>query len=484
MRVNPPTTRASRPKSWRDLLQQVPIKDSLGQITGWKPTPNLFNLALILTHHPVWKGLLMFNEFAEAITKMRPIPGVAMMENKGLKGNLTDADIEAVRVWFIAQEKVVAKSSDIKAAIVHASRQNSRHPVRDYLHARKWDRKDRLETVLIDYFGAADTPYIRGIGKLWFISAIARVMQPGCQVDYALVFESTEQGWKKSQSLRNLVPEKAWFSDTGISIGDKDSYQNLHGAWIYCLDEMASVHGADVQKMKNFMTGTIDRYRKSYGHFVESIPRQNVFCCTVNPEEGGIFADRTGNRRFWPVRMTKKADVVGLVKVRDQLWAEAKARFDAKEKWWPDDKLTALCAAEQRVRVQIDPWVELIRTWMARKCPMRDEQGHFLDQRVPMGRGVSTAEVLMHALGKQAGHMTRGDSMRVASCLKELDFASNPVLRMEGGTRDRYYLPNAPRPTNLEPVAAGAAKPDTTKQVAQVVQLKRVRPLDSRPSKK
>jgi hypothetical protein len=74
--------------------------------------------------------------------------------------------------------------------------------------------------------------------------------------------------------------------------------------------------------MKNFLTSPNDRYRPSYGRFSQEFPRQNVFICTINPEAGGYFADRTGNRRFWPVTVTK-IDVEGLVKARDQIWAEA-----------------------------------------------------------------------------------------------------------------------------------------------------------------
>ena len=54
------------------------------------------------------------------------------------------------------------------------------------------------------YFHADDTPYVRAIGPRWLISSVARIYQPGCQVDHTLVLEGP-QGRLKSQAAPDLA---------------------------------------------------------------------------------------------------------------------------------------------------------------------------------------------------------------------------------------------------------------------------------------
>jgi putative DNA primase/helicase len=454
----PKPTKPKPKTSWRQLLQCNPIKEN-GIIVGWVPKPISYNAAIIMTHHPAWKGSLFYNEFSEQIIKSRSVPVVNGLDRGSSKpGPWIDEDTEAARVWFQAIEKMLIPAADFASALVHASRQDRKHPVREYLNTSKWDGKKRIDTVLIDYFGVEDTPYARGVSRCWFISAVARIMEPGCQADYALILEGP-QGLGKSRALRHLMPsgKGSWFSETGIIIGNKDSYQNLHGVWVYCLDEMASVHGADVRTMKNFMTSPDDRYRPPFGKVPQNFPRQNIFACTINPEAGGYFADRTGNRRYWPVQCTK-LDIEGLAKARDQIWAEARAVYEkpmpsaqrpVASRWWPDTKLTLLCVEEQKKRLHIEPWVEVVASWIHAGCHMRDEDGHFVEQRVPSARGLTTSEVQQHALGVNPNQMTVGSSMRVARVLRELGFGCSQ-RETHGGVRDYYYKPGAP---TLAPVS-------------------------------
>src|SRR5260221_13593165 len=95
------------------------------------------------------------------------------------------------------------------------------------------------------------------------------------------------------------------------------------------LDETRRDRGGQSYFVRRF-----DKFRPAYGHRSESYPRQCVFCATSNEE--AIFKDHTGNRRFWPVTVSR-IDLDLINADRDQLWAEAKSRFVAREKWWIDD---------------------------------------------------------------------------------------------------------------------------------------------------
>jgi putative DNA primase/helicase len=58
-------------------------------------------------------------------------------------------------------------------------------------------------------------------------------------------------------------------------------------------------------------------------------------CLLVTVNHCTYLRDETGGRRFWPV-VYGQIDVDGLAGVRDQLWAEAKVRFESGCAWWLD----------------------------------------------------------------------------------------------------------------------------------------------------
>jgi putative DNA primase/helicase len=206
-------------------------------------------------------------------------------------------------------------------------------------------------------------------------------------------------------------------------MGDKDSYQALHGVWIYGLDELDSLRRSERTRTKNFLTQTIDRYRPSYGRTTKSVPRQNVFCGTTNEE---AYLDDTANRRFWPVRLICQILPAVIAEDRDQLWAEAVARYDSGERWYADTaELRALCEAEQDARRTEDAWVSAVRIW--------------IDRRVDHSAGYSTFEVLTEALEIEPGRVTKSDSMRAANVLHDLGFRT--VKRNQvGHVRERRYF--------------------------------------------
>ena len=72
----------------------------------------------------------------------------------------------------------------------------------------------RVDTLLVDYLGAEDTPYVRAVTRKTLIGAIQRVWEPGCKFDTVLVLDG-KPGIGKSTLLRKLGGK--WFSDSSGS---------------------------------------------------------------------------------------------------------------------------------------------------------------------------------------------------------------------------------------------------------------------------
>ena len=182
--------------------------------------------------------MLAFDQFnARVVIRKRPYWG-----DEEADASWTDHHESLVRVWF-QDEDIAANQSDIGRAVQAAARNNLVHPVRSFLDSLAWDGKARIDSWLIDYMHADDTPYARAVGPRYLISAVARIYQPGCKVDHMLVLEGP-QGKQKSEALRTLAVRDAWFTDRLSHISSKDAAQELAGVWLIEWAEMEALFRA------------------------------------------------------------------------------------------------------------------------------------------------------------------------------------------------------------------------------------------------
>lgn len=245
-------------------------------------------------------------------------------------------------------------------AINFQARLNPYSPPADFLMAlsNHWDGVDRLEDVFQDFFGAENTALNRAYSKKWFIQAAARVLEPGIKADHVLVLQGP-QGVGKSRFAELIAVESEWFASGLPGLTDqKAAVEKLRGVWIFEVAELNGFKKSEVEKIKEFITMRTDRYRPAYGLTVREFKRTAVFLATTNEEE--FLRDSTGNRRFWPIRVTTPLDVELLKAALPQLWAEATVRFLRREPYWLTPEETAEQAISVKRQLYAGPYEEYL----------------------------------------------------------------------------------------------------------------------------
>ena len=315
-----------------------------------------YNAERILSLDPKFAGRLRFNAFTLDI-ECRDIEWKGTPEGRWTSWDDTDD----MRLTYFAQmNDVDLTNTTCRKGAYHAAIRREVHPVREYFGNLAWDGKSRLETMLATYCGVENNAYAAEIGKRWMISAVARIMEPGCKADHVLVLEG-EQGVGKSSFVQQLTPDIDWYSPGLRELGTKDSYIGVHGRMIVEIPELAAIRRSTNETVKDFLTIQTDDFRPPYALKNKKVPRQCVFIATTNSYEW--LTDETGGRRYWPVRV-KKVDLKSLVRDRNQLWAEAHALYRRGEQWHLPEHLVAMAEAEQKARMDQDAWQEVIEKWL------------------------------------------------------------------------------------------------------------------------
>lgn len=360
------------------------------------PLATLLNFVTILEGDPKFSGRCQRDEF-----RLRTI----------VDGNpVRDDDETAINLEIARMYGIRASSTLVGEAVRHVGNQHPVHPVRAYLDGLTWDGVVRTETWLTEHCGAEATPLVGEVGRCFLVGAVARVMQPGCKVDNVLILVGT-QGIGKSRAFATLAGAD-WFSDSAIDFASKDAYQQLPGVWIFELAELDSLRRSETSAVKAYISAQVDHYRPSYGRNTVDVPRQTVFVGTTNEAE--FLRDPTGSRRFWPVAVTV-IHLDALAAERDQLWAEARWRYDHGETWWlsPEGEQARIEASEPYR--EVDAWEAPIENWTGERA-----------------EPFTVADVLSAAVAVEIGRQTKRDGMRVASILGRLGYAKRRVRIGDG----------------------------------------------------
>jgi hypothetical protein len=453
------------------------------------PRPSLGNACAFLEHTHAHR--LTFDEMAVA----------PMIDGRPLE----DADVSRIRIDVEKTEGIEIGKETASDAILHVARARSSHPVKTYLRSLVHDGEKRIGKLAADYLGAPD-PLSKVLVVRTLIAAVARALNPGCQVDTVLVLVGSE-GFKKSTFFRTLAG--MWFGDSTADISDRKGIMTMKAAWLYEWPEVERMMLKKAEsEIKAFVTQRDDMFVPMYGRGVERKLRSNIVVASTN--EDRFLTSSTGSRRWWVVTVTKRIDAVDLAANRDQIWAEAVALYDMFVKtkaigvpddenpyrWWLNEEEESARKVRNEDYASVSADEQTVGAWLAGEpvqcaackgtgegfgrdaggnahaCPTC--QGKKKIEREPFAKDshgatyITIVDVLSGPMGIPAKEQTPAATQRAAFTIRRLGWTSGKRFRVGDRTSNKvtpYYPPasdpaDVPPPAPVEPAATSPRAPD------------------------
>lgn len=381
------------------------------------------NVWIILENDPLLRGKFALNEFANRGEVFGQLP----WSKQDTRRFWEDNDNQGA-YWYLEKVYKITGKDKVDGALSLHSKNHSFNEIKDYLAALSWDGVPRLDTLFIDYLGAIDVPYIRAVTRKAFVAAVARAMTPGIKYDTMTVI-SGPQGIGKSTLFRKMG--RSWFTDGLRTFEGKEPSEMIQGIWIIEIGELDALRRTDINRVKQFLSQQVDRFRAAYGRHVKDCPRCCVFFGTSNTRE--YLQDKTGNRRFWPVDAAvvppKKSVFKDLDDEVGQIWAEAVVRWRLGEPLYLSGEIEEYARQEQEEHRERSPQEGIIREFIEQRIP-RDWTKWDLARRMAFWNGsvagdldlverdrICALEVWCEALGNDFRYIRNSDAAEINSVI-------------------------------------------------------------------
>ncbi|WP_084007512.1 VapE domain-containing protein [Leuconostoc mesenteroides] len=323
----------------------------------------LNNVTLIFNNDPLFKGKFQFNEF----TRDNEITDKIIIAGGAIKAGIIEDVAEDFIVEYIQRRyKFTVRPELVYRAFSVVCRLNPYNPATDYFDEaeREWDKKTRVNAFLPEFLGAPKNQVTTLITKLFLTGTVAKAYNPESKFDFVLDLVG-DQGSGKTTLLKKLGGK--WYVDSIENFKDKDEYSKMLRALIVNDDEMKATNVSSAQSLKKFVTLTELEFRKPYER--HSVRYKKHFTLARTTNEINYLKDKTGSRRFLPIRVSKanqsKNPVSDLTDdLIKQIWGEMVHYYKKDDVPYPNEEEQKLLADAREQFEYVDELENLINEFL------------------------------------------------------------------------------------------------------------------------
>lgn len=338
----------------------------------------------------------------------------------------TDADYARLRITMEKRGFKPVGRELIRDVVLLAADEQPFDSATTWLNGLEWDGVPRIESFYHTHFGTADTPYTRAVSMYMWTALAGRVLEPGVKADMVPILVGP-QGCGKSSGVEALSPDPAFFTEISFAEKDDDLARKMRGRLVAEIGELRGLNTKELESIKAFVTRTHENWIPKYREFATQFPRRLVFVGTTNEDE--FLADKTGNRRWLPVEVSK-VDVKAIKTDLLLLWAEARETFKRLGgiQFRDAERLGASVHEQYTIK---DAWLETVEKWLDTPDLMTND--------IPRNcEFLRASDVLRDAIGLNPEKVSRREQMRISGVLQNCGYkASRETIN---GKQQRVFI--------------------------------------------
>jgi predicted P-loop ATPase len=329
----------------RDVLPDVPTGDIVPQgmplnpskwapfqTTGKdeKPKGTIDNFRIMASSYGV---RITFNEISKDTVIDSPGHG---------KGGALRDEAALSRLISLANLNCYPKG-DVPTMVPVLADENAFNPVKEWVFSRPWDTVDHIGLLFaeVTLHPDEDPNICEMLFRRWMRGAVAVGTGFSKGFENAIVWVDEMGGVGKTRFFRTLCDEDLRADGAMLDTKDKDSVKKVISNWLVELGELDGTFSkSDMADLKAFMSNEMDEIRTPYARASSKFRRTTAFMASVN--QINFLVDDTGNRRFWPIRVTD-TNHEHTVDIQ-QAWAQAYAEVMAGQTWYLSAEENRHCA--------------------------------------------------------------------------------------------------------------------------------------------
>ncbi|HFV9820079.1 TPA: VapE domain-containing protein [Salmonella enterica subsp. enterica serovar Orientalis] len=347
----------------------------------------------------------------------------------------TDADYVELRMTMAKRGFKPVGRELIRDAVLQVSSEQPFDSAITWLEGLEWDGVPRIETFYHTHFGTANTEYTRAVSLYMWTAMAGRVLKPGIKADMVPILVGP-QGCGKSSGVEALSPDPMFFTEISFAEKDDDLARKMRGRLLAEIGELRGLNTKELESIKAFVTRTHENWIPKYREFATQFPRRLVFIGTTNEDE--FLADKTGNRRWLPVEVSK-VDVQAIKRDLLLLWVEARETFKRLGGVQFRDAERLGASVHEKYTIK-DAWLETVEKWLDTPDALTDE--------IPRTREfLRASDVLRDAIGLNPSHIGKREEMRISNVLQNCGY-KRVQRRVDGKMTRIFEAVSQPVPTS------------------------------------